>query len=66
MSANRKYPSGDPTGGVGAPTVISLTCLGWPQEAAFRMLPNNLAPEVAKRVATDHGLPVPMVGSSSP
>ena len=26
-----------------------LTCLGWPQEAAYRMLHNNLDPEVAER-----------------
>ena len=26
-----------------------LTCLGWPQEAALRMLMNNLDPEVAER-----------------
>ena len=27
----------------------NLTCLGWPQEAAYRMLHNNLDPEVAER-----------------
>ena len=26
-----------------------LTCLGWPQEAAYRMMHNNLDPEVAER-----------------
>jgi urocanate hydratase len=26
-----------------------LSCLGWPQEAAYRMLHNNLDPEVAER-----------------
>ncbi len=26
-----------------------LTCRGWPQEAALRMLMNNLDPEVAER-----------------
>src|SRR6187401_103739 len=26
-----------------------LSCLGWPQEAAYRMLHNNLNPEVAER-----------------
>jgi urocanate hydratase len=28
-----------------------LSCLGWPQEAAYRMLHNNLDPEVAERPA---------------
>ncbi len=28
-----------------------MTCRGWPQEAAFRMLQNNLDPEVAERPA---------------
>src|SRR5207249_4512095 len=27
----------------------SLHCLGWPQEAAFRMIQNNLDPDVAER-----------------
>src|SRR6478736_4745454 len=27
----------------------ALTCKGWPQEAALRMLMNNLDPEVAER-----------------
>jgi urocanate hydratase len=36
-------------GGVRAPTGTGLTCRGWPQEAAFRMLANNLDPEVAER-----------------
>jgi urocanate hydratase len=34
---------------VRAPRGDQLTCLGWPQEAAFRMLQNNLDPEVAER-----------------
>ncbi|MGD9996476.1 MAG: urocanate hydratase [Ilumatobacteraceae bacterium] len=34
---------------VRAPRGTDLTCLGWPQEAAFRMLHNNLDPEVAER-----------------
>ena len=38
-----------PVGGVRAPTGTALTCRGWPQEAAFRMLQNNLDPEVAER-----------------
>src|SRR5215510_3021072 len=32
-----------------APRGTSLTCQGWPQEAALRMLMNNLDPEVAER-----------------
>src|SRR5438045_3925927 len=31
-----------------APRGTSLTCKGWPQEAALRMLQNNLDPEVAE------------------
>jgi urocanate hydratase len=34
---------------VRAPRGTELTCLGWPQEAAYRMLQNNLDPEVAER-----------------
>ena len=34
---------------VRAPRGTELSCLGWPQEAAFRMLQNNLDPEVAER-----------------
>ena len=34
---------------VRAPRGTELTCRGWPQEAAFRMLQNNLDPEVAER-----------------
>ncbi len=32
-----------------APRGSTLTCKGWPQEAALRMLMNNLDPEVAER-----------------
>ncbi|HTM05232.1 MAG TPA: urocanate hydratase [Vicinamibacterales bacterium] len=32
-----------------APRGTSLTCKGWPQEAAMRMLMNNLDPDVAER-----------------
>src|SRR5438094_6377214 len=32
-----------------APRGTSLTCRGWPQEAALRMLMNNLDPDVAER-----------------
>jgi urocanate hydratase len=34
---------------VRAPRGSELTCRGWPQEAAYRMLQNNLDPEVAER-----------------
>ena len=34
---------------VRAPTGAELTCRGWPQEAALRMLMNNLDPDVAER-----------------
>ena len=34
---------------VRAPRGTELNCLGWPQEAAYRMLHNNLDPEVAER-----------------
>ena len=34
---------------VRAPRGSTLTCKGWPQEAALRMLMNNLDPEVAER-----------------
>src|SRR5437588_10038734 len=34
-----------------APRGTTLTCRGWPQEAALRMLMNNLDPEVAERPA---------------
>ncbi len=32
-----------------APTGSEISCLGWPQEAALRMLHNNLDPDVAER-----------------
>src|SRR5438132_5668025 len=34
---------------VRAPRGAEMSCLGWPQEAALRMLMNNLDPEVAER-----------------
>src|SRR5579863_3179638 len=34
---------------VRAPHGTEISCLGWPQEAALRMLMNNLDPEVAER-----------------
>ncbi|MBE3558308.1 MAG: urocanate hydratase [Ktedonobacteraceae bacterium] len=53
--ANREYPSAAKTpAGTGARTVraprgTTLTCKGWQQEAAMRMLMNNLDPQVAER-----------------
>ncbi len=44
-------PAGRATSGprpVRAPRGTALTCRGWPQEAAMRMLMNNLDPEVAE------------------
>src|SRR4030088_378123 len=35
--------------GIRAPRGTEISCLGWPQEAAMRMLMNNLDPEVAER-----------------
>jgi urocanate hydratase len=34
---------------VRAPRGRALSCLGWPQEAAFRMIQNNLDPDVAEK-----------------
>src|SRR2546428_9132767 len=34
---------------VQAPRGNTLSCLAWPQEAAFRMIQNNLDPSVAER-----------------
>jgi urocanate hydratase len=34
---------------VRAPRGTALSCLAWPQEAAFRMIQNNLDPEVAEK-----------------
>src|SRR6187455_936286 len=44
----------DPTTGrperpIRAPRGTALSCKGWPQEAALRMLMNNLDPDVAER-----------------
>jgi urocanate hydratase len=38
-----------PAGAIRAPRGAALSCKGWPQEAALRMLMNNLDPEVAER-----------------
>src|SRR6266852_2710073 len=37
------------TRSIRSPRGTSLTCKGWPQEAAMRMLMNNLDPDVAER-----------------
>jgi urocanate hydratase len=37
------------TGEIRAPRGTTLSCKGWPQEAAMRMLMNNLDPDVAER-----------------
>ena len=49
MPATALHSASAPPGGVRSPTGTSLTCRGWPQEAAFRMLQNNLDPDVAER-----------------
>ncbi len=49
MPSTTQNRAGAPPGGVRAPTGAALTCRGWPQEAAFRMLQNNLDAEVAER-----------------
>ena len=49
MPSSTQQTAGAPAGGVKAPTGTELTCRGWAQEAAFRMLQNNLDPEVAER-----------------
>src|SRR5213595_206935 len=42
-------PRGRPVEPVRAPRGTELSCKGWPQEAALRMLMNNLDPDVAER-----------------
>ncbi|MDE0318662.1 MAG: urocanate hydratase [Acidimicrobiaceae bacterium] len=49
MASSTPHAADAPPGGVRAPTGTSLTCRSWPQEAAFRMLQNNLDPDVAER-----------------
>jgi urocanate hydratase len=49
MSAQaKKYKTG-PGGPIHAPRGTTLTCRGWHQEAALRMLMNNLDPDVAEK-----------------
>lgn len=45
----RQRPAGHGARPVRAPRGSELSCKGWPQEAALRMLMNNLDPEVAER-----------------
>src|SRR5881409_844961 len=42
-------PKGRPAEPIRAPRGTALSCKGWAQEAALRMLMNNLDPEVAER-----------------
>ncbi|MGL4299070.1 MAG: urocanate hydratase, partial [Candidatus Neomicrothrix subdominans] len=46
--SNTFGPLGTPVTNISAPRGTNLTCKGWPQEAAYRMLQNNLDPEVAE------------------
>ncbi|MDX2381957.1 MAG: urocanate hydratase, partial [Acidimicrobiia bacterium] len=46
--ATKNASRGTPVTGISAPRGTDLSCLGWPQEAAYRMLQNNLDPEVAE------------------
>jgi len=41
--------AGRPTEPIRAPRGVARSCKGWPQEAALRMLMNNLDPDVAER-----------------
>src|ERR671918_528543 len=49
IGAKYKESMGRRPGNVRAPRGTELSCKGWPQEAALRMLMNNLDPEVAER-----------------
>jgi urocanate hydratase len=46
---NESLPAGRPSVPIRAPRGSALSCKGWPQEAARRMLMNNLDPDVAER-----------------
>ncbi|MCP4959565.1 MAG: urocanate hydratase [Actinomycetia bacterium] len=48
MSDSPNLLIGEPVKGISAPRGTELTCRGWQQEAAYRMLQNNLDPEVAE------------------
>ena len=49
MTVNETLPTGRPAEPIHAPRGAVLSCKGWPQEAALRMLMNNLDPDVAER-----------------
>src|SRR6186713_3472645 len=49
MSATLTEKEAGKRGAIRAPRGSSLSCKGWQQEAALRMLMNNLDPEVAER-----------------
>jgi urocanate hydratase len=46
---NETLPPGQPREPIRAPRGSALSCKAWPQEAALRMLMNNLDPDVAER-----------------
>jgi urocanate hydratase len=46
---NASSPAGRPAEPIRAPRGTVRSCKGWPQEAALRMLMNNLDPDVAER-----------------
>jgi urocanate hydratase len=46
---NESLPPGQPREPIHAPRGSARSCKGWPQEAALRMLMNNLDPDVAER-----------------
>jgi urocanate hydratase len=48
MTSELITPTFDPTRHISAPRGTTLTAQGWPQEAALRMLQNNLDPAVAE------------------
>ncbi len=48
LSGRGLLRNGDPMHEIRAPRGTELTCRGWAQEAAMRMLMNNLDPEVAR------------------
>jgi urocanate hydratase len=47
--SNASTKSGDARGPIRAPRGTSISCKGWHQEAALRLLMNNLDPDVAER-----------------
>ncbi len=49
MRANLNYYKTGRGASIHAPTGTSLSCRGWHQEAAMRMLMNNLDPNVAEK-----------------